>query len=224
MVQANVDQVGGLAIVPDELATHDQNLLQRVAQRDMAAFWGMWERYRTPLFSQYCRRWMGGNRADAADALSSACLKAWQQLPGHAHTIQNVQGWLVRLLRNHCLDLHRESARYRGMFQRDDADTTAEGIVQESAEAVALQHEMARYLQRAFDRLPSRLREPALLRFYHGLPHRDIATQLHLTPETVRKRIQQARGMLQASLQAYLTGAEESADTPQRFDHTARWH
>jgi RNA polymerase sigma-70 factor (ECF subfamily) len=167
---------------------------------------------------------MGGNRADAADALSSACLKAWQQLPNHVHTIQNVQGWLVRLLRNHCLDLHREHARYHGVFQRDDADPAAQGMVQESAEAVALQHEMALHLQRAFDCLPSRLREPAFLRFYHGLPHRDIATQLHLTPETIRKRIQQARAMLQASLQAYLTEAEELADTPQRFDHTARWH
>jgi RNA polymerase sigma-70 factor (ECF subfamily) len=212
-------------MVTDKLATHDQSLLQDVAQRDTAAFWGMWERYRTPLLSQYCRRWMGGNREDAADALSSAGLKAWQQLPIHAPAITNVKGWLVRLLRNHCLDLHREHARYRSVLQRNDdgVDAAGEGMVQESAEAVALQHEMALYLQRAFDRLPPRLREPALLRFYHGLPHRDIATQLHLTPETVRKRIQQARGMLQASLRAYLTGAEAPEDTPQRLDHTARW-
>jgi RNA polymerase sigma factor (sigma-70 family) len=217
MVRSDTGQAGALAMVTDE-APHEQGLLQRVAQRDVAAFWSVWERYRTPLFSQYCHRWMGGNRADAADALSSACLKAWQQLPNHGRAIQNVQGWLVRLLYNHCRDLHRQHARYCDVFQRDDTGSTTEGIVQESAEAVVLQHEMALYLQRAFDLLPSRLREPALLRFYHGLPHRDIAAQLHLTPETVRKRVQQARGMLRASLQAYLTGTEGSADTPQRFD------
>jgi DNA-directed RNA polymerase specialized sigma24 family protein len=61
-------------------------------------------------------------------------------------------------------------------------------------------------LQRVLTHLPMRLREPAILRFCHELPHREIAAQLGLTPETVRKRIQQARALMQEQLRAYLDG------------------
>ena len=56
----------------------------------------------------------------------------------------------------------------------------------------------------ALEDLPPNLRQPSILRFYHAMPYRDIATQLHLSPVNVRKRIQQARAILRVQLQDYL--------------------
>jgi len=50
------------------------------------------------------------------------------------------------------------------------------------------------------ERLPLRLREAAILRLFIKMPYRDIAVQLHLTEETVRKRVQQARTILEKRL------------------------
>jgi RNA polymerase sigma factor (sigma-70 family) len=75
-----------------------------------------------------------------------------------------------------------------------------------SPEDAVLQQEMHVAIRQALLCLPTRLRAPAILRFCHEVPHRDIAQHLNLTPETVRKRIQQARVLLQEQLHASLDG------------------
>jgi RNA polymerase sigma-70 factor (ECF subfamily) len=155
---------------------------------------------------------MGDNQAEADDALSSACLKAWQKLPAYAPDISNVKGWLLQLLHNHCMDIHREHTRHNRIVKciDDYATLDIEGEpmqASESPENALLRRQIHRAIQRALAHLPARLREPARLRFGHELPHRDIAAHLCLTPETARKRIQQARALLQDQLRAYLDGA-----------------
>ena len=178
-------------------------LLQYLAQGDTTTFWKLWEYYRETLLSRRCLQWMGGNHAEAEDALSSACLKAWQKLPAYAHDISNIKGWLLQLLHNHCMDIHREHTRHHYTVDIEGDPMQAP----ESLENAVLRRETNTAIQRALAHLPVRLREPAMLRFCDELPHRDIAAQLCLTPETARKRIQQARALLQEQLRAYLDGA-----------------
>jgi RNA polymerase sigma factor (sigma-70 family) len=190
--------------------TADHDLLHHLAEGDATAFWEIWEHYRETILSRRCLQWMGGNQAEAEDALSSACLKAWQKLPAYAHDISNIKGWLLQLLHNHCMDIRRAHSREHHTVKCIDDYTTLaleETMpVHESPELVLLRSEMHIALQRVLTHLPVRLREPAILRFCHELPHREIAAQLGLTPETVRKRIQQARALMQEQLCAYRDG------------------
>lgn len=55
-------------------------------------------------------------------------------------------------------------------------------------------------------RLKPNLRTPFILRFFHDISYNDIASQLDLSPENVRKRIQQARAVLQDRLGEYRAG------------------
>ena len=84
--------------------------------------------------------------------------------------------------------------------------------IQESAEAAALRREMELCIHRAIENLPPRLRAVSRLNLLYGMPSRDIAVQLNLGPDNVRKRLQQARAMLQKQLTAYLDGK----DSPSR--------
>jgi RNA polymerase sigma factor (sigma-70 family) len=194
----------------------EQKLLQCLAQGEGVAFWMLWERYRQDLLYPCCLRWMGGNRADAEDALSSASLKAWQGLAAGAHEIANVKAWLLRLLYNLCMDM-RKSYDRRSAIQHVDTGAGAgadEALVpaQESAEAAALRREMELCIHRAIENLPPRLRAVSRLNLLYGMPSRDIAVQLNLGPDNVRKRLQQARAILQKQLTAYLDGK----DSPSR--------
>jgi RNA polymerase sigma factor (sigma-70 family) len=193
----------------------EQKLLQGLAQGEVIAFWTLWERYRQDLLYPCCLRWMGGNHADAEDALSSASLKAWQGLTADAHEIGNVRAWLLRLLHNLCMDMRKSYHRRNAMQHVDNrAGAGAEEAlvpVQESAEAAALRREMELRIHHAIENLPPRLRAVSRLNILYGMPSRDIAVQLNLGPDNVRKRLQQARAILQKQLTAYLDGKDSPA-------------
>src|SRR5262245_45617684 len=199
-------------------------LLQRLAHGDAAAFWELWERYRAPLLYPYCLQWMQGNRADAEDVLSSASLKAWKGLTDSAHQITNPKAWLLRLLHNLCLDIHKAHDRSHTVPHVDlSSGGRPAGPVQESVETAALRREMSCHIQRAIDALPPQLREPSLLYLMHGMPPRDIAAYLNLGPDRIRKRLQQARTMLQKRLTVYLAGrpGAPAGEAEQRHSHAS---
>ena len=75
------------------------------------------------------------------------------------------------------------------------------------------QRERARLLRDAVGRLPEQMRKCLILRVYHELKYREIATVLRLSPETVKVHLFQARRRLQEELGDYFRDAvpEEAA-------------
>ena len=191
----------------------EQILLKRLSQGDISAFWELWRWHQGYLYSR-CLSWMAGNHADAEEALSRATLKAWSKLPKYAGTITNSKAWLTRLTHNLCIDIHRERNRgARGVESIEDIPVAAcEAIAtsSESPESTLLRREMNLYIRRAVDSLPPRLRQPFILRYYRQMSYTDIAKQLALSNANVRKRMQQAREILQKQLKHYLSGLENS--------------
>jgi RNA polymerase sigma factor (sigma-70 family) len=220
MAQRHTDWISARHAVANTTAQEEERrLLQRLAHGDVIAFWTLWERYRQDLLYPYCLRYMDGNRADAEDALSSASLKAWRGLAAGAHEIANVKAWLLRLLYNLCMDMRKSHHRRNAIQHADNgAGGGAEEAlvpVEESAEAAALRREMELGIYRAIESLPPRLRVVSRLNLLYGMPSRDIAVQLNLGPDNVRKRLQQARAILQKQLRAYLDG--EDSPSRERF-------
>lgn len=189
------------------------------------AFWQLWHQNRDYLY-RCCLRWMGGNPTDAEEVLSRAMLKAWDKLPDYAEKITNLRAWLTRLTHNLCIDIHRE--RRRKAMQIEDIEEVAaresSAVISffDSPEEALLHHELGQYIRRAIDTLPSRLRNPFILRYYHQIAYQDIAQQLALSLNNVYKRIQQAREILQKRLSRYLSGLDDglldSSESSQKGD------
>ena len=78
-----------------------------------------------------------------------------------------------------------------------------------SPEEALLHHELGQYIRRAIDTLPSRLRNPFILRYCHQIAYQNIAQQLGLSLNNVYKRIQQARDILQKRLSRYFSGLDD---------------
>jgi RNA polymerase sigma-70 factor (ECF subfamily) len=157
---------------------------------------------------------MGGVREDAEDALSRAMLRALDRLPDCAAKITNLKAWLTRLVCNLCVDIHRErKRRKRGAIDIDDLTSADDGALvrcSQSPEDVFFQREMCGFVMYTVDSLPAPLREPFVLRFFQEMAYPDIAEQLTLSPDNVRKRIQQARAILRERVGSYLAGDPES--------------
>jgi RNA polymerase sigma factor (sigma-70 family) len=210
MAVSTIGYSDAISAVGGPTGTADRHSLQRLAQGDTVAFWGLWERHRADLFAHHGLQWMSGNPADAEDALSSSSLKACQYLAHSASDIRSVKGVLTRLLHNHCMEMWRERKRHtRCLREFKEHVRPAEGAgasVQESVEDTLLRQETVVIIRHAMDNLPTRLREVAVLRLLHELSYEDIAARLHILPTNARKRFQQARALLQEQLSPYCAG------------------
>ena len=146
-----------------------------------------------------------GNEVDAQDALATACLKAHDEMPRFAARIRNVRSWLASLIRNLCLDLHRERRR-----QADPAGSIEDigQLVEQTPyqfrevplEQLVFAKRAMQMLDTAIETLPPKLRETFKLRFIHELSYQEIAEMLQTNSATVRKRIEKARSILQTKV------------------------
>ncbi|MCT7971004.1 RNA polymerase sigma factor [Laspinema olomoucense] len=193
--------------------TTESELLHRLAAGETQAFWQLIQPYRNYLF-RCCLKWTNGNSTEAEDLLSQAMVKALDKLQDHAEKITNLRAWLTSLTRNLYTDIYRK--RRRQAMQMEDIDEVAargtSAVISGSGspEEALLHHELGQYLRHAINSLPSRLRTPFILRYWHQIPYQDIAQQLALSLNNIYKRIQQARDILQKRLSRYFSGLDDA--------------
>jgi len=187
----------------------DSALLAAVAAGQMEAFWILWSRYQSAV-RQVCMRNMGGNLAEADDALSQVMLKAQSRLPSSAGKIIQVEAWLRQLARNLCMDLHREGRRRSeiGETWKDEV------LVAPAQDESSTQLGMASEIQMGIAALPPPLRESFTLHIVQGIPANDVAARLKLSSANVRKRVQLARARLRRDLRGHRPGDGEGQALP----------
>ena len=199
--QADIPEDVPIRPVPSE-RTEETAEIEAVAIDAGDKFWDLWIGHQDQMRGQ-CIRLMAGNVADAEDALSSAMLRASKKFPSYSESIVNGKAWLRKLVYNVCMDHYRQGkyTEYRAFDQ--DTDIPAAGAMftgeQQSPEDIALSQEQIRELDACLDALSGNLRVPLLLRCVEGWSYPDIAKQLNLRADTVRKRIQLARDHLRRS-------------------------
>ena len=162
-----------------------------------AAFWQIWLAHRDYLRQQSLRL-SSGNVADAEDALSEAMLRAAQAFP--KSIIRNHRAWLLRLVHNACMDRYRSNHRHKQLAQviTEEAVQAVPAIAarrDRTPEDLLSALEQIHDLQRAMSALPPMLAEPLML-YLNDLSDGEIAGNLRVTKEVVRKRRQIARAWL----------------------------
>ncbi|WP_377481992.1 MAG: RNA polymerase sigma factor (plasmid) [Microcoleus anatoxicus] len=187
---------------------------QRARPSDTSTnFWQQWEQYRDYLY-RCCLKWMDGSAANAEEVLSRAMLKAFEKSRDCTCAITNLKAWLTRLTYNLCMDIHRENKRLRDRIESWEVmiEKGEEGLLSlcHSPETAALGCELATIIHRAIEDLPAQLREPFILHFIEEKSYLEIVQKLGISYDNLRKRISQARKILQKPLTTYLSGADSS--------------
>jgi RNA polymerase sigma-70 factor, ECF subfamily len=141
---------------------------------------------------------------DARDAAQEAFVRAYAAL-GTFDPSQPFAPWLLRIARNHCLDL----ARRRGLRPQEvglDADPE-DGGVPEPADPAATraddaleQQEQERLVLKAVSGLPPNYREVVELFHVEHLSYKEIAQSLDVPIGTVMTWLHRARARLRAEL------------------------
>lgn len=151
-----------------------------------------------------CFRWSGRDHEAASDALGTVAVLAMEELARSAGEITNYRAWLTRLARNACVDLHRQRAIKRRAIERLTASGMVDSPEVESPESEQMRRELDVLVRRAIEGLPPALAEAVRMRLVEEEPYEDIAFELALSPEAVRKRIQDARARLRDELSTHV--------------------
>jgi RNA polymerase sigma factor (sigma-70 family) len=144
-------------------------------------------------------RWLTRTQADAEDALQDAALRAFRSFDRLRPT--NPRAWLLRIVRNCCLDLRQDRERAgEASFEEDDlaSDVSSPvlGLPAEDPEARLMRMANGRALEQALRALAAEYREVFLLREVEGLSYKEIADVAGVPIGTVMSRLSRARGQL----------------------------
>lgn len=128
-----------------------------------------------------------GSARDAEDVVQVAFIQLFDKLQERAE-IQNVRGWLYKVVHNLAIDEVRKAGRRRMLFEQwlPDYDETAGG---ESAEQELINREQ---IERALSRLNEREQQCLMLRS-EGLSYQEIADVLEISAKSVSVYL--ARGL-----------------------------
>lgn len=179
----------------------EKELLSRISEGDEAAFSILFYRYLgrlRPFISKYTR-----SDADLKEILQETFVRIWlnrDKLPA----VENPAAYIFRIAANqYHLKLRKDLAEqkalggYKNSIQ-DSADTT-----------INFYHskQIQQLVQEAVSKLPAQRRKIFLMSRQEGLTFREIATQLNLSPKTVKNTVFAAL----TDIRAHLAAAGESA-------------
>jgi len=147
----------------------------------------------------HATRMLGGDVAEAEDAVQEAFLRLWRAAPGwRADGGARVGTWLFKVTGNLCIDrLRRRRTPVASLSDEGVAEPASQAP---GAAAALMQAQRADALQRALNRLPERQRQAVVLRHLDGLSNPEIAAVMDTGVEAVESLLARARRALAADL------------------------
>jgi RNA polymerase sigma-70 factor (ECF subfamily) len=171
-------------------------LVRRMAAGDQSAMGEFYDQTSPLVFGLAVR--ILGDPNTAEEVVLDVYAQVWRQAPGFDSSRGSPSAWLLTLARSRAIDQRR--AR-----RRDQATEPLESAGEVTAstpgpEALSVDSERRRFVQKALGTLSAELREVIHLAYFGGLSHSEIAGQLGQPLGTVKTRIRSAMMQLRDSL------------------------
>jgi RNA polymerase sigma-70 factor (ECF subfamily) len=145
-----------------------------------------------------CRQLLGSpDRAE--DAAQEAFIRAYRAFATY-DPAQPFAAWIMKIARNHCLDLLRRRSTEKALFGNEAEETALAETPEPDGLGTVLLSERAVAVNAAVAKLPERYRVPLALAYYADADYSEIASQLGLTRTHVGVLLCRAKQLLRQSL------------------------
>jgi RNA polymerase sigma-70 factor (ECF subfamily) len=139
------------------------------------------------------------HKEDAEEVLQDSFEYAFRKLAHYDARKSAFTTWLYRITVSRCRNKRRRkwlpSFSINGLVQQDIPDPNAR-----QPDEVLQQNDQQRMVWAALSELSPKLRETAVLRYYHGLRYSEIGEILGISPKTAESRMRLAHGRLRELL------------------------
>lgn len=169
--------------MPTYFPYNEKELLERIAAGDEAAFSVLFYTYHQQLGDYIFR--LTRSLATAEEIVQEVFVKLWTK-KHLLKEVNNIQSYIYRLSRNHTLNSLRQLAKERA---GKDAWIRDAGPLEEDP---VYNEQYFRLIDEAISKLPPQQQKAWLLSRKEGLMHEEIAHEMHISRETVKRHIQLA--------------------------------
>ena len=180
--------------VPDSVL--DDNLLERIAAGDAAAFTMLFRRRQADVYRVALL--ITGGRAAAEDVTQDVFLDVMRDAARYERGRSTVTAWLCGIARNHSRRRLERDGRLVPL--PDEHEEDGAGVVRADPADDLANAQQVEALRRAVLSLPLRYREVVVLCDLEELSYKDAAVSLDCAVGTVRSRLHRARALLAAKM------------------------
>ncbi|MDI3340724.1 MAG: sigma-70 family RNA polymerase sigma factor [Sphaerobacter sp.] len=169
----------------------DQELIQRVRERDHEALALLYDRYAPAVYSLALH--MLRERRAAEDVVQDAFLTVWQQPASYVSERGAFGPWILRVARNRAIDLLRRGSRER--VHDDERGTPFEERIVDPDPDPSEQlwtHAVAEKVGAALRELSPAQREVVELAYFRGMTQSQMAAYLGVPLGTIKTRVRTA--------------------------------
>jgi RNA polymerase sigma-70 factor (ECF subfamily) len=188
------DEMEGTVKSPEQVT--QQLLVEKVLRGDTNAFGAIVDQYNTLMMRTALM--IIGDRDIAADAVQDALIQAWQHLSG-LREAGALRPWLMRIVVNQCISYKRKAARTAAFVRQSLADQSTQ-LAAEIADDYQGRLERDWDLAENVKELPPKQQAVIMLHYYQGMTLPSMAEVLHISENTLKKRIQAALNNLRRVL------------------------
>lgn len=178
----------------------DEELMQRLFYRDLAAFRTLYDRYANLVYSTSLRVLRDAHMAE--DMVQEVFLRLWRKPESYLPQKGRFATWLISVTRNRAVDAVRSrNRRYR--FETSSPEEQERDVPDVEGEDPALTAELAdqrRLVLAAMRDLPPEQRQVIELAYFGGLTQQEIAEATGQPLGTVKTRIRLGMQKLRAAL------------------------
>ena len=139
----------------------------------------------------------GFPREDAEEVADDVLVRFWRDHERVDLSRGSVKAYICLLAQSLALNRRRELARSASDLPLDEAVNT-------QAEDSAEQKQRSRELLECLKKLPDSDRKAVMMRYFYGMPHREIAQRMGMSEAAVRKKIERALKKLGANKEGLL--------------------
>jgi RNA polymerase sigma-70 factor (ECF subfamily) len=165
-----------------------EQLVTRALQGDQQAFNEIVDQYSTLMLRTASM--IVGDRDIAEDVVQDALIQAWHHLPD-LRKAGALRPWLMRIVVNQSISFKRRLARTTA-FIRQTLSEQETDLAAQIADDHKGRMERDWDLAQAIESLPMKQRVAIVLHYYNGMTLPEMATALHISENTLKKRIQAA--------------------------------
>jgi RNA polymerase sigma-70 factor (ECF subfamily) len=144
-----------------------------------------------------------GSVDDAEDVAQEAFARVWEQRAG-LRLSSSIRAYVYQIARNLALN---EAKRHESRARMVTRLSTETPFTSATPAGELDRAEVREVVRAAIDALPARRREAFVLAHLHGLPYREVADVMEISPQSVANQISAALADLRLSLGPYVRGA-----------------
>ena len=178
----------------------DEELMQRLQYRDLAAFRALYERYGNLVYST-CLRVVRDNQI-AEDMVQEIFLRIWRKPDSFAPQRGRFVTWLTSVTRNRAVDeIRSRNRRFRHeTASPEEQERELPGKETNDPALTAEMSDQRRLILNAMADLPAEQREVIELAYFGGLTQQEISERLSQPLGTVKTRIRLGMQKLRVAL------------------------